>query len=627
MRLRLKHGAANRRLPIASLLVFGLSGLVIVAVASVLYLGLYTSRTNTMDLARDRAELLTTMVQGRVDLALTPARDQVAYLADVIVKQHIDPMTDPRFLDMADGALGAARQITALAFSTPDYHLLRVFRGENGALTHAIDLEQSPAVRAAIDASRNAPGPYWGDIVWNANAKQPLINLRAPVRDGDTFVGTLYAVLSVRDLSAALQNVLTEFDATPFILIDHDYVLAHPLLVEGFPGQSAEHPLPMLNEIGDAVLTHIWDQGTLLERERSRRLIGGSAKLMTIDGTQYLFLYVRTIDYGPKPWVIGVYLPETTLSAAIDRLVRAVGAGALILVCSVLAALWVGRKLTQQIQSLAFAAHSVRNLEFGTAARLKPSVLRELDDAATAFNAMLDGLRWFETYVPRALVRRLVRLGGGALESVEREVTVMFTDIAGFTALSEKMSASEVADFLNGHFTILDRCIDGAGGTVDKHMGDGVMAFWGAPERQDDHAELAARAAHAIALAIAEDNARRRERGGIPVRLRIGLHSGPVTVGNVGGPSRMSYTIVGDTVNSAERLCELAKQVGYESFDTVALISGDTAGKLSDAFELAPFGEHVLRGRQQPTEIFRLVFDRGQPTRREPAQPANSAST
>jgi class 3 adenylate cyclase/HAMP domain-containing protein len=604
-RLRLRR----YRLPIAALLIFGLSGLITVAVASVLYLGVWTSRTNAVDLARDRAALITAVVTSRINQALDPAREQVGYLAETIIRQHIDPLKDPRFLDIVGGALGTTRQITAIAFATPDYHLLRVFRGPDGPIDHGITLETSPAIRAAIDSSRLAPGPFWGDVIWSDEAKQPLINLRAPVRNPDgSFVGTLYAVLSVADLSAVLADIRTEFGATAFILLDHDLVLAHPSLVKGFPGQSRETPLPRYDEIGDPVLARIWDQGTWLDRERSERLLGGHARMTEIDGRNYLFLYDRTIEYGPRPWLIGTYLQETTLSAALNRTMDALAAGTTILVLAAVCAWLVGRRLTRQIQSLASAAHSVRDFEFAHVTRLPPSRLRELDDAGRAFNAMIDGLRWFETYVPRALVRRLIRLGAhGNVESVEREVTVMFTDIAGYTTLSEKMAATEVANFLNAHFALIDRCIDEAGGTVDKHLGDGVMAFWGAPEIQADHAERAVRAARAIVDAVAADNKRLRAKGGIPVRIRIGIHSGLATVGNVGGPSRMSYTIIGDTVNSAERLCDLGKQAAPGDYDVVVLVSGDTAAELADTADLKPFSEQVLRGRHRPTKIFRLA--------------------
>ena len=179
---------------------------------------------------------------------------------------------------------------------------------------------------------------------------------------------------------------------------------------------------------------------------------------------------------------------------------------------------------------------------------------------------MLRGLRWFEVYVPRALVERLMGLGtAGTLASVEREVTVMFTDIAGFTAFSEGRPAAEVAQFLNRHFAMVSESIEATGGTVDKFIGDGVMAFWGAPEAQPDHAERAARAALAIAQALRIDNEARRAAGEVPVRLRLGLHTGPVTVGNIGAPGRMNYTIIGDTVNAAQRVEALGKDLAPDA--------------------------------------------------------------
>src|SRR3546814_21026138 len=97
---------------------------------------------------------------------------------------------------------------------------------------------------------------------------------------------------------------------------------------------------------------------------------------------------------------------------------------------------------------------------------------------------MLSGLRWFETYVPRSLVMRLIRLGEGGVESEERPVTVMFTDIVGFTAASQRLTPRDTADFLNHHFALVAAAIDASGGTLDKYMGDAVMAFWGAPAAQ-----------------------------------------------------------------------------------------------------------------------------------------------
>ena len=221
---------------------------------------------------------------------------------------------------------------------------------------------------------------------------------------------------------------------------------------------------------------------------------------------------------------------------------------------------------------------------------------------------MLDGLKWFESYVPRTLVRRLMRQGAqGGIESVERDVTVMFTDIAGFTTLSETMTAAETAAFLNAHFGLIGAAIEVEDGTVDKHMGDGVMAFWGAPEAVEDHALRACRAAVIVRAAIVDENARRQALGLVPVHCRIGIHTGPATVGNIGSASRLSYTIVGDTVNSASRLCEMGKMVGHDEQDVVILLGGATASDAAASFVLESMGAHVLRGRHGDTEVFQLL--------------------
>nr|MDJ0896904.1 adenylate/guanylate cyclase domain-containing protein [Alphaproteobacteria bacterium] len=212
-----------------------------------------------------------------------------------------------------------------------------------------------------------------------------------------------------------------------------------------------------------------------------------------------------------------------------------------------------------------------------------------------------------DRFVPRGLVRRLMQESeGGRIASEVRPVTVLFTDIAGFTAFAEDRPAAEVAEFLNEHFSLVDRCVDGEGGTIDKYVGDAVMAFWGAPERHRDHAIRAARAAIAIARAVEDDNRRRAEMGEAPVRLRIGVQSGEVLVGVIGSPRRLNYTIIGDAVNTAERLEGLARELGLDDGPVQIVVGEDTARELGSDFVLRPLGRHALAGRRDQVEAFAL---------------------
>jgi len=271
------------------------------------------------------------------------------------------------------------------------------------------------------------------------------------------------------------------------------------------------------------------------------------------------------------------------------------------LVLAILAAVLLGRRIARPVIQLSAAASHIGKLEISETAELPGSLFRELNDQARAFNEMLRGLRWFEIYLPKKLVGRLISDDAAMPASVEREVTVMFTDIVGFTGLSEGSPAPEIAEFLNRHFALLAACIEDEDGTVDKFIGDSIMAFWGAPDQLPDHAERASRA-----VAVDAENENRRAAGEPPVRVRIGLHSGPVTVGNIGAPGRINYTIIGDTVNIAQRLEQLGKEVEIGESAVVVLVSAATAERLGPEITCSALGGFQLRGRNATIDVFRL---------------------
>jgi class 3 adenylate cyclase len=266
-------------------------------------------------------------------------------------------------------------------------------------------------------------------------------------------------------------------------------------------------------------------------------------------------------------------------------------------------AYFLGRTLRTPITRLAEAATTVQELELERVPVLPRSRLRELDDAMAAFNAMVGGLKAFALYVPHDLMRHLLARGDPAtMASETREVTVLFTDIVGFTSRTEQLSAEDSATFLNHHFGLISRCIEAEGGTIDKFIGDAAMALWNAAETQPDHAARAVRAAAAIRTALDADNAGLDR----PVRLRIGIHSGPVVVGNIGSATRMNYTVVGDTVNTASRLEGLGR-VLLPELEIAVLLSAATAAGLPASLPVTSLGLHSLRGRDAPTEVFALA--------------------
>jgi adenylate cyclase len=180
-----------------------------------------------------------------------------------------------------------------------------------------------------------------------------------------------------------------------------------------------------------------------------------------------------------------------------------------------------------------------------------------------------------------------------------REICVMFLDIRDFTAEARRRGAPEVVDFLNGVFAFMIEAVDRHGGFINKFLGDGFMAVFGAPLDDPHAARNAVAAAREI---LAEIDGRGLGAGSWPLRVGIGLHAGPAVIGTVGSPRRKEFTAIGDTVNLAARLEQLNKEVG-----STLLMSDAVAATLGEARGTArPLGELAIKGYEQPVRVWRL---------------------
>ena len=206
--------------------------------------------------------------------------------------------------------------------------------------------------------------------------------------------------------------------------------------------------------------------------------------------------------------------------------------------------------------------------------------------------------RAFARYVPPELVRRIAdRPEALALGGEERELTLLFADLANFTALAEGLSPREVVRVLSDYFEAMTSVIHDHGGTVDKYIGDGIMAFWGAPLPDASHARHAVEAAVAMQQAFDALAARHAAPGRPTLAMRIGVHTGPAIVGNVGSAHRFTYTAVGDAVNLAARLEGANKRYG-----TSILVSEATA-KLA-AHSMRPVDAVTVPGKREVVRVF-----------------------
>src|SRR4051794_37466849 len=200
----------------------------------------------------------------------------------------------------------------------------------------------------------------------------------------------------------------------------------------------------------------------------------------------------------------------------------------------------------------------------------------------------------FGTYVPPELVDEMVKDPDSyTMKAANKELTVMFCDMRGFTKLSERMEPTQLQELLNAVFSRLTDLIRGNRGTIDKYMGDCVMAFWGAPVETPSHAELAVKSAIEMSQAVRAINAEHRARGMPEIGIGIGINTGIMCVGDMGSDIRRSYTVIGDSVNLASRLEGLSKVYGVD------MVVSESTRRLAPEFAWLELDRVRVKGKEQ----------------------------
>ncbi|MFY0610883.1 MAG: hypothetical protein JXQ99_05110 [Hyphomicrobiaceae bacterium] len=298
---------------------------------------------------------------------------------------------------------------------------------------------------------------------------------------------------------------------------------------------------------------------------------------------------------------VGASLSDFTRYA--DQVANRTLVFALVFIALVVAAgTWIARAISRPVHEAAGAMTAVARLELGNRQLEKRSWLAEIQDLNTSVNTMQSALLGFVRYVPRDVVRDLLdlrlplELGGD-----RRDVTVLFTDIESFTTLAEQEQPEALIDGLADYFDIISDVVHSHGGTVDKFIGDSVMAIWGAPRYDTGHTQYACSAVVEIERRLAALNQQRAEAGATPLITRYGLHRGTAFVGNIGARDRFNYTAVGDVVNTAARL-----ESANKDMRTRALVSQAVVDAVGEDHSFVPRGEIRLLGKSAPIAVFEL---------------------
>jgi len=578
--------------------------LVLVSAGPIIAINSMTSRTIF-------SELVGRIVVRRIDgleLALRnhldTARHQTDFIVENIQSGAVPLGRSDRLEDFAAGSLAAAPQVSGLVIVDAQGLALRIGREQFGKVEREwLDVQPNSRLALIDEESRQRRVSYWGPPVYSRNHEATVLNLRAPIWRDDEYLGYVAIGISTQALSELALELSEAPRSRVFVLYGGDKVLAHMFLALQ-PGRlSIDKPMLGTDEVIDPVIRHLASVAPFTGFAPPEGVDVGEVE---VGGTQYIVLQKPISGYGDTSLIIGAYSDASAVSALLLLMYRAILIGGGVLAAGLVLALVLSRFITRPVRRTSEAAAAIAALDFDAAEPLPPSRIREIDNLATSFNAMLVGLKSFGRYVPRTLVKRLIRENRVGAGTEERELTVMFTDIVGFTNTCEGMIPAEVAAFINHHLTLVSRCIEQEGGTIDKYIGDAVMAFWGAPDSIDNPSLRAVRAAAAIQASLAEDNENRAAGELPPVRIRIGVHSGRLIVGDIGAPDRINYTVIGDVVNAAQRLESLGKEVDAEA-ESIVLVSRTVKDHLNGSFRFDEIGRMKVKGKRDALEVYRLL--------------------
>lgn len=331
------------------------------------------------------------------------------------------------------------------------------------------------------------------------------------------------------------------------------------------------------------------------------------AETIDLPGDRYVTLFKTQAMLGtPDIMIVLQRALSAELAGARQLEGQILGISLVALAIAAIIAFWIARGISQPVLQL--VAHTRHVAAGDYTRRLELKRADELGALATAFNEMSAGLTerdrvrdLLDKNVSPEIAAQLLR-EGAALGGEEREVTMLFADLRGFTTMSEKLRPQEMLTLLNRFLDRMSTEIERQGGVIDKFMGDAIMALFGAPMAQGDAAQRAIAAALGMERALAQLNAELVAEGRTPLGMGIGINTARVVAGNIGSQRRLNYSVIGDGVNVASRIQSETRKAEYHaniitSAATVAALRVKTCG-------LRPLGSVQVKGRAEPVEIF-----------------------
>jgi len=430
--------------------------------------------------------------------------------------------------------------------------------------------------------------PSWFEVTIHPIGVRPSIAYAGPIDVYQKRQGVLAVIIENTRLAQFLSQLSVGKSGAAFILRHDGAVVAapDPDADETNMQRSDQALLPIAQA---AIKKADMSDSTDKAGRRVRLVAGGNAYAVTMTPLAF------------AGWTLATVIPEAEFLGPIEATIRKLLIGlAILVVAAAILSAWLARRvIAAPLITVVDELKHVERFELDQVRRHSSRIV-ELSNLSNAIADMAGGLAAFGKYISTDLVRMLLREGveprpGGTA----RTLTVMFADIAGFTGLSERLG-DRIFPLLSGYLDTMSREVSSHGGTIDKFIGDAVMAFWGAPAANADHVVDACRAALACQRALRASGV--VDDAGRPLKVRIGINSGNMLVGNIGSELRLNYTVIGDAVNVASRLEGANKEYGTE-----VIIGEETRRLAGDRVQVRELDRLTVYGRSGGLAIYELL--------------------
>ncbi|MGI0117175.1 adenylate/guanylate cyclase domain-containing protein [Zooshikella sp. RANM57] len=585
-----------KKITLTGLLTYGFSLILLIAVISILSLGLFSTEKNTEKLFNQIAEMGITSIEDQLKSHLRPINNQLEYLASLIESGYIATNDSQQFNKLLQGTLAATPQVVGIAYVDEQFFARYYARDKTDVFKDY--WRDHPVITHLLSAPEATKRVKWLDPVYIPGLKASIIQAYRKVSLPNGKTGLLLTGVTLEKLSAIIKESAKDMRPVIFLLNNQQQLLGLSS-TDYQPGHfvSAETPAPTLANLAkNHPLKAIWGGSQTPSKWLKNPSIKGHS--IALDDNTWEFIYTDFTGFGDSPWIVGIYFSYDQYADIEQTFIHLLIASCCILLVMMLLAVGGARFIGNRLRHITMMFAKVGQVPLTKVPRLKKQPLQELNLLAHAFNNMLDDLqshenlrRLFGQYVPHNIAKQLMQ-SNGTLEPKMQKATIVFIEIEGFTALAEQISPQQLFTMLNEYFSLITRILEKHDGMITQFQGDAVLAVFNI-NTPAEHARQALTAAieiqHALSTTLFCNH---------PMRCRIGINSGEVIAGSVGAKDRLNYTVHGDDVNLTARLEGLNKE-----YNTRILIS-EATHHLAPDFTCREIGKIHIRGKQRAVSVF-----------------------